>query len=256
MLALGAFYLNSAADFRDYQIAQEQKHQEILTDYFSKMQDLIVETKKSKQTPGSKESNSEERLLTEFRSTAKALTFSVLEQLDGERKGKVIIYLAESQLITVDNNKPSTEPEINLYGANLKGMVLNDVDRVETVDKKPLRVAINGADMTDSTIKNVRLFEGSRLRESDFSQANLTDVYLTGADMQGAKFIKSQMTNVDLSNTNLTSANFDNVETTKITISPDTKLNDACATEGEIVLNTIPFKTTIKKCEKRLESGK
>jgi uncharacterized protein YjbI with pentapeptide repeats len=259
MLALGAFYLNSAADFRDYQIAQEQKHQEILTDYFSKMQDLIVETKKIKETSGYKESHPKDKeanLLPEFRSTAQALTLSVLEQLDGKRKGKVIIYLAESQLITVDNNKPSTEPEINLYGANLKGMVLNDVDRVETVDKKPLRVAINGADMTDSTIKNVRLFEGSRLRESDFSQANLTDVYLTGADMQGAKFIKSQMTNVDLSNTNLTSANFDNVETTKITISPDTKLNDACATEGEIVLNTIPFKTTIKKCEKRLESGK
>ncbi|WP_288124670.1 pentapeptide repeat-containing protein [Microcystis sp. LE19-131.1A] len=254
MLALGAFYLNSAAEFRDNQIAQEQKHQEILTDYFSKMQGLIVETKKSKQTPGSKESNSKERLLLEFRPTAQALTLSVLEQLDGKRKGKVITYLAESQLITVDNNSPSTEPEINLYGANLKGMVLNDVDQVETVDKKPLGVVIDKADITNSNIKNVKLFEGSQLRESDFSQANLTDVYFTGADMQGAKFIKSQMTNVDLSNTNLTSANFDNVETTEIIISPDTKLDNACATKGEIVLNTIPFKTTIKKCEKGLEN--
>jgi len=264
MLALGAFYLNSAADFRDYQIAQERKQQEILTDYFSKMQGLIVETKKSKQTPGSKESNSEERLLTEFRPTAQALTLSVLEQLDGERKGKVITYLAESQLITVDNNKPYPQPEINLYGANLKGMVLNDVDQVETVDKKPLGVVIDKADITNSNIKNVKLFEGSQLRESDFSEANLTDVYFTGADMQGAKFIKSQMTNVDLSNTNLTSANFDNVETTKITISPETKLDDACVTKGEIVLNTIPFKKgevvldTIpinNKCGKRLGSG-
>jgi len=266
MLALGAFYLNSAADFRDSQIAQEQKHQEILTDYFSKMQGLIVETKKIKETSGYTKLHPKDeaaRLLPEFRSTAKALTLSVLEQLDGERKGKVITYLAESQLITVDNNKPSTQPEIKLDGANLAGMVLNDVDQVETVDKKPLGVAITGADMTESTIKNVRLFVGSQLGQSDFSRANLTDVYFTDADMHGAKFINSQMTNVDLANTNLANARFDNVETTKITISPETKLDDACATEGEIVLNTKPFKKgeinldaiSIKKCEKRLESG-
>jgi len=263
MLALGAFYLNSAADFRDSQIAQERKQQEILTDYFSKMQGLIVETKKSKQTPGSKESNSEERLLLEFRPTAKALTLSVLEQLDGKRKGKVITYLAESQLITVDNNKLYSQPEINLYGANLAGMVLNDVDQVETVNKRRLGVAITGADMTDSTIKNVRLFVGSQLRESKFIQANLTDVYFTNADMQGVQFIKSQMTGVDFSNTILSNTRFDNVETTKIIISPDTKLDDACANEGEIVLNTKPFKKgeinldaiSIKKCEKRLESS-
>lgn len=252
MLALGAFYLNSASESSR---VQEQIKQEILTDYFSKMQGLIVETKKSKQTPGYKESNSEERLLTEFRPTAQALTLSVLEQLDGKRKGKVIIYLAESQLITVDNNKPYSQPEINLYGANLKGMVLNDVNQVETVNKRRLGVAITGADITDSTIKNVRLFVGSQLRESKFIQANLTDVYFTDADMQGVQFIKSQMTGVDFSNTILSNTRFDNVETTKIIISPDTKLDDACATKGEIVLNTIPFKTTIKKCEKRLESS-
>ncbi len=246
-----------------FSIAQERKQQEILTDYFSKMQGLIVETKKSKQTPGSKESNSEERLLLEFRPTAKALTLSVLEQLDGKRKGKVITYLAESQLITVDNNKLYPQPEINLYGANLAGMVLNDVDQVETVNKRRLGVAITGADMTDSTIKNVRLFVGSQLRESKFIQANLTDVYFTNADMQGVQFIKSQMTGVDFSNTILSNTRFDNVETTKIIISPDTKLDDACANEGEIVLNTKPFKKgeinldaiSIKKCEKRLESS-
>ena len=154
MLALGAFYLNSAADFRDYQIAQERKQQEILTDYFSKMQGLIVETKKSKQTPGSKESNSKERLLLEFRPTAQALTLSVLEQLDGKRKGKVITYLAESQLITADNNEPSPQPEIELDGANLKGMVLNDVDQVVKNGNK-LRVIIKKSDMTDSRFERI-----------------------------------------------------------------------------------------------------
>jgi uncharacterized protein YjbI with pentapeptide repeats len=246
MLALGAFYLNSAADFRDYQIAQERKQQEILTDYFSKMQGLIVETKKSKQTPGSKESNSEERLLTEFRPTAQALTLSVLEQLDGKRKGKVIIYLAESQLITVDNNKPYSQPEIELDGANLAGMVLNDVDQVETVDKKPLGVAITGADMTESTIKNVRLFVGSQLRESDFSRANLTDVYFTNAKMSQAKFFKGTI-NVNFDGTILKETIFDGVRLENIVFNPATNFDNACFTTSTTFYNTKQFGNLLTK---------
>jgi uncharacterized protein YjbI with pentapeptide repeats len=249
MLALGAFYLNSAADFRDYQIAQEQKHQEILTDYFSKMQDLIVETKKIKETSGYKESHPKDKeanLLPEFRSTAQALTLSVLEQLDGKRKGKVITYLAESQLITVDNNKPYTQPEINLYGANLKGMVLNDVAQVETVDKKPLGVAIRGANMTDSTIKNVRLFVGSQLRESDFSRANLTDVYFTNANMSQAKFFKGTI-NVNFDGTILKETIFDGVRLENIVFNPATNFDNACFTTSTTFYNTKQFGNLLTK---------
>ncbi|GCL60680.1 pentapeptide repeat-containing protein [Microcystis aeruginosa] len=201
MLALGAFYLNSAADFRDYQIAQERKQQEILTDYFSKMQGLIVETKKSKQTPGSKESNSEERLLTEFRPTAQALTLSVLEQLDGKRKGKVIIYLAESQLITVDNNKPYSQPEIELDGANLQ--------KLELKDQVFSYINIAGADMTSTELSDILI------SDSDLSRVNLTEAVL-----QDVTFKNSNLSGVNLDGASLTNTN--------ISLEKNNKYQDAC----------------------------
>jgi uncharacterized protein YjbI with pentapeptide repeats len=255
MLALGAFYLNSAADFRDYQIAQEQKHQEILTDYFSKMQDLIVETKKSKQTPGSKESNSEERLLLEFRTTAQALTLSVLEQLDGKRKGKVITYLAESQLITanndnqsslpeVENDNPSSLPEIKLNGANLKEIVLKNVDLYSIIDMKNKDRIINGikinnANMERANLSKVNLFK-SDLMGSNLENATLQNVNFAGSTMKSSRFINGQITDVDFTGVNLSETIFDNIKLENIKISDKTNFDNACFTKSVTFNNTKP----------------
>jgi uncharacterized protein YjbI with pentapeptide repeats len=255
MLALGAFYLNSAADFRDYQIAQEQKHQEILTDYFSKMQDLIVETKKSKQTPGSKESNSEERLLLEFRPTAQALTLSVLEQLDGKRKGKVITYLAESQLITanndnqsslpeVENDNPSSLPEIKLNGANLKEIVLKNVDLYSIIDMKNKDRIINGikinnANMERANLSKVNLFK-SDLMGSNLENATLQNVNFAGSTMKSSRFINGQITDVDFTGVNLSETIFDNIKLENIKISDKTNFDNACFTKSVTFNNTKP----------------
>jgi uncharacterized protein YjbI with pentapeptide repeats len=255
MLALGAFYLNSTADFRDYQIAQEQKHQEILTDYFSKMQDLIVETKKSKQTPGSKESNSEERLLLEFRTTAQALTLSVLEQLDGKRKGKVITYLAESQLITanndnqsslpeVENDNPSSLPEIKLNGANLKEIVLKNVDLYSIIDMKNKDRIINGikinnANMERANLSKVNLFK-SDLMGSNLENATLQNVNFAGSTMKSSRFINGQITDVDFTGVNLSETIFDNIKLENIKISDKTNFDNACFTKSVTFNNTKP----------------
>jgi uncharacterized protein YjbI with pentapeptide repeats len=234
MLALGAFYLNSAADFRDYQIAQEQKHQEILTDYFSKMQDLIVETKKSKQTPGSKESNSEERLLTEFRPTAQALTLSVLEQLDGERKGKVIIYLAESQLITVDNNKPYPQPEIKLDGTNLDDIKLGNNGQRNSLNEKEMtiidKIKIRNANMKRANLSGFQLLD-SELNGSNLENATLENVNFTGSTMIGSRFINGKITDVNFTDVTLGKTIFDNVNLKNITISNKTNFDNACFTK-------------------------
>jgi hypothetical protein len=242
MLALGAFYLSSAADFRDSQIAQERKQQEILTDYFSKMQGLIVETKKSKQTPGSKESNSEERLLLEFRPTAKALTLSVLEQLDGKRKGKVITYLAESQLITVDNNKLYPQPEIKLDGANLKEIVLENVDLYGIIDMKNKDQIINGikinnANMKGANLSKVNLFK-SNLMGSNLQNATLKNVDFTGSTMVDSRFINGQIIDVNFTDVKLGKTIFDNVKLENITISDKTNFDNACFTTSTTFYNT------------------
>ncbi|MFM7789234.1 MAG: pentapeptide repeat-containing protein, partial [Microcystis panniformis] len=166
-----------AADFRDNQIAQEQKHQEILTDYFSKMQGLIVETKKIKETSGYKESHPKDKeanLLPEFRSTAQALTLSVLEQLDGERKGKVITYLAESQLI----NK--IDPLIQLGGANLQKLELKGRQVFSSIN-------IVGANMTATELSDI-LISDSDLSTVNLTDAVLQDVTFENSDLSGINF--------------------------------------------------------------------
>ena len=239
MLALGAFYLNSAADFRDYQIAQEQKHQEILTDYFSKMQDLIVETKKIKETSGYKESHPKDQevmLLPEFSSTAQALTLSVLEQLDGKRKGKVITYLAESQLITitVDNNKPSTQPEIKLDGANLDDIELGNNGQRNSLNENEMtiidQIQIKNANMKRANLSGLRS-RHSELRGSYLENASLKNVYFTGSTMTASRFINGQITDVDFTGVDLAKTIFDNVKLENITISDKTNFNQACFTK-------------------------
>jgi uncharacterized protein YjbI with pentapeptide repeats len=231
MLALGAFYLNSAADFRDSQIAQERKQQEILTDYFSKMQGLIVETKKSKETPGSKESNSEERLLPEFRPTAKALTLSVLEQLDGKRKGKVITYLAESQLITVDNNKLSTQPEIKLDGANLDDIELGNNGQRNSLNEDEMtiidKIKIKNANMKRANLSGLQLLY-SELNGSNLENATLENVNFTGSKMIGSRFINGKITDVNFTDVRLGKTIFDNVKLENIKISDKTNFDNAC----------------------------
>ncbi len=160
---------------------------------------------------------------------AARITLSVLEQLDGERKGKVIAYLAESQLITADNNEPSPQPEIELDGANLKGMVLNDVDQVVKNGNK-LRVIIKKSDMTDSRFERIGLFANSDLTGSNFSNSILTSVDFTNANMPQAKFIKGKINNVNFTDTILKETIFDGVKLENIVVSPATDFDNACFT--------------------------
>ena len=252
MLALGAFYLNSAADFRDYQIAQERKQQEILTDYFSKMQDLIVETKKSKQTPGSKESNPEERLLLEFRPTAQALTLSVLEQLDGKRKGKVITYLAESQLITVDNNKPYPQPEIKLDGTNLDDIELGNNGQRNSLNEKEMtimdKIKIKNANMKRANLSGLQLLD-SDLSGSNLENATLKNVEFTGSIMVDSRFINGKITDVDFTDVKLGKTIFDNVNLENITISDKTNFDNACFTKIKIVTSNTKQETHLLTTE-------
>ena len=239
MLALGAFYLSSAADFRDSQIAQERKQQEILTDYFSKMQDLIVETKKIKETSGYKESHPKDQevmLLPEFSSTAQALTLSVLEQLDGKRKGKVITYLAESQLITitVDNNKPSTQPEIKLDGANLDDIELGNNGQRNSLNEKEMtimdKIKIKNANMKRANLSGLQLLD-SDISGSNLENATLKNVEFTGSIMIGSRFINGKITDVDFTDVRLGKTIFDNVKLENITISDKTNFDNACFTK-------------------------
>ncbi|MCA2641355.1 MULTISPECIES: pentapeptide repeat-containing protein [unclassified Microcystis] len=226
ILAFGAVYLNSVSET----IAKDGEQQELLKDYFSKMQTLIVETKKSKdsqpkivetkksvETTKSKDSQPNPDgapLLPEFIPIAEALTFAVLDQLDGKRKGKVITYLADSKLITANIKDKDPKPVIDLKNANLKKIKIDNLDmNGQLIDKDTIQgVIIRGADMTNANLEKVYLTY-SDLTGSDLSNATLTTVDLTGAKMESVKLIKTDIKD--------------------ITISPQTDLNNACYLEGQ-----------------------
>jgi uncharacterized protein YjbI with pentapeptide repeats len=229
MLAFGAFYLNYASGQRDNQLAEERKQQEILKDYFSKMQTLIlaektVQKSNNKPTDSPSLNQYQPKLSPESQAIAKALTFAVLDELDGKRKGKVISYLADSKLIIEDPILKS-KSEINLEHANLKEIELRDV-------VMPF-VKINNADMTKAKLTNVDL-SNSDLADSNLSKATLKDVKLGDAEVYHVDFTETTLTDVDFSNTNLNNSNFDSATLDNITFSPFTSLDQACFNENPI----------------------
>ncbi|CCI38803.1 pentapeptide repeat-containing protein [Microcystis aeruginosa] len=205
MLAFGAFYLNYASETRDKQIAEEGKQQELLKDYFSKMQTLIVETKKSKE---SQPNPDRAPLLPEFQPIAQALTLAVLDELDGKRKGKVISYLADSKLITANIKDQKSKPVIDLRKANLKEIVLEDV----SLDG----LSITGADMTE---------------------AKLTEVILTNSNLVSSKFINATLDTVDFSGSKLGNSNFYDADLKNITRSEDSDFTMVCFRENQKINN-------------------
>ncbi|MCA2711086.1 MAG: pentapeptide repeat-containing protein [Microcystis sp. M015S2] len=224
MLAFGGLYVNYAFETRDKQIAEEGKQQELLKDYFSKMQTLIVETKKSKdsqpkivetkksvETTKSKDSQPNpdgSPLLPEFIPIAQALTLAVLDELDGKRKGKVISYLADSKLITANIKDQKSKPVIYLRKANLKEIVLEDV----SLDG----LSITGADMTE---------------------AKLTEVILTNSNLVSSKFINATLDTVDFSGSKLGNSNFYDADLKNITRSEDSDFTMVCFRENQKINN-------------------
>ncbi|NCR36424.1 MAG: pentapeptide repeat-containing protein [Microcystis aeruginosa S11-01] len=215
MLAFAAFYLSYASETRDKQIAEERKQQELLKDYFSKMQTLILAEKtlpKSNNKPtGSPSLDQDKSLLSQAsQDIARALTLAVLDELDGPRKGKVITYLAESNLI----NKP--KPEIKLDRANLQDIVLQDVD-----------------------------MGGVKINKADMTKANLTDVSLINADLTLSIFSSATLQKVNFSGATLDKSNFYNTKLKNITISTSSKFQNVCYSEGTKFENTEDDKNQI-----------
>lgn len=153
------------------EIAIDRQREEALQTYIDRMSDLLIKDKL--RTTKNKE----------IRNVARTRTLSVLRGLDGKRKGLLIKFLYESQLIS--NRKTiidlydadlseaylivSTLKNINLKGANLK--------------KVDFSFAIlDGADLSDTN-----------LLEADFTRANLSNVDLTSAVLGGANFNKTNL---------------------------------------------------------------
>ena len=138
--------------------------------------------------------------------TARARTLAILNQLDGERKRTVLLFLREARLINGDHHVRDGRmiyPRVvglriaDLTNARLHDIQLVSTDREETVFLEgtvlkgaELRHAIpEGADLRDANLRGADLGGSEETKEAaDLRGAGLTRATLTDADLRGARY--------------------------------------------------------------------
>lgn len=148
----------------DREIARDRQNEEALQAYFSHMADLLLKEKLSKASN------------EEVRNVARVRTLTVVRGLDAKRKGSVLLFLKDSELI-------DREAVIDLSGADL-----------------------SGASVPAASLNRVNLSEAN-LSGADLSAANLNKAYLSGTNLSGANLSGADLGGADLFEANLSGAN-------------------------------------------------
>lgn len=172
----------------DQEISRENLRESALQSYLDKMTDLILDKMQNGDLPKEK-----------MGAVARARTLSVLRTLDGERKGQVLRFLYDSEML--DGNPP----DVDLSGADLSGALLHKADlfgailtEVDLSGADLSHAYLVKADLSRSKLKGANL-EGAFLQSSilddvDFSGAKLVGADLTGAEKEGAIWTGADLT--------------------------------------------------------------
>lgn len=175
---------------------------------------------------------------------ARARTLNTLRQLDANRKGQLLKFLYEANLVTpckpdavtgkatnckvsklglnearldaVTFDIPIPMPGIELTGASLPKAELPGIDLTRAqLQKANLEGAnLEGATLTQAQLNSV-ILRDAKVTDADLGKAVLTKSLLSNVDLRGSRLIGSSLKRADLSNANLsnsdlTSANLQN----------------------------------------------
>jgi uncharacterized protein YjbI with pentapeptide repeats len=230
VLATAALLFNAQSTQTQLEIATDNQREAALQVYIDKMSELLLDGKLLSSAQGS-----------ELRSVARTRTLATLRQLDSTRKGQVLQFLYESQLISSTDAIIALEGSnfseanftgtdltgtdlrgANLRGANLRGTDLYGVNleglNLEGVNLKGVNlkgVNLKGANLTGTNLKGANLtganLEGADLRGVNLEGANLTGADLRGANLLGAYLLGAYLYGVNLYGTDLTGADLEGI---------------------------------------------
>jgi uncharacterized protein YjbI with pentapeptide repeats len=155
----------------DQQLAADQQREAALQAYLGQMSNLLLVDNLGKSKQGD-----------EVRQVARARTLAVLRSLDSARKGYLLQFLYEANLIN-KNDMIVDLSLADLSDADLRFTTLSNAD-------------LTGADLT-----------GADLTGADLTGADLTGADLFGADLTGAILSKANLILANLSKANLMLAN-------------------------------------------------
>lgn len=167
------------------QVALTQQYQGVLSGYLDDMSSLVLNYGLTSSRAGAP-----------VRALAVARTDTAVRNLDGTRKGTLIRYLWEADLIS------GPHPVVDLFqadltGADFPGANLFNVDlAVDDLGSSDFA----GADLTDADLN------GAGLHQADLSGADLSDAKLSCAYVSGVHEFCADLTGANLSDANLTDA--------------------------------------------------
>jgi uncharacterized protein YjbI with pentapeptide repeats len=183
VLAGGVYWLNESARQSEQAIADQRAQIErniasdniqetALQTYLDRMTELLLD-KKLRES----ENNSE------VRAVARARTLTVLRRLGGDRKGALLRFLYEADLLHKD------KIVIDLRGADLSEVGLSETD----LSGANLR----GAHLSETNLGWANLF-GANLIFADLFRANLSEANLSKAGLRGTDLSEADLTGADL----------------------------------------------------------
>ena len=184
--------------------AEEVSQDTTLDDYIQRLSDLML----SRKLKSSKQHDA-------VRSVARTVTLTTLRRLDGERKGELVRFLYEVELIDeqVDQSPMVDLWDADLTAADLKGASLSRADLSDVTlvarhphscrppGRQPRRRRPQRANLTAANLG------GADLTGANLKAANLEDADLTGANLQAANLKGADLKGADLKGANLTGAN-------------------------------------------------
>jgi uncharacterized protein YjbI with pentapeptide repeats len=171
---------------------RDRLREEALQGYFDRMTGLMLDKELRPRTPDAKPPGPDDVV----RDIARARTLTVLRRLDGTRKGILLRFLRESDLIIKDRTV------IDLSGAILSGADLRGANLRET--------NLSGADLSEADLREADLRKANlrraRLNRARLSMAKLAEAILKEADLREADLREASLGGADLGGADLTGA--------------------------------------------------
>lgn len=194
VLGVGIWWLNDQQAKVNRDIAFQKQLQTIMGQYFDRMTELLF-------TPGITQSDSDK---AKAQVIGRARTLDVLNSLDGKRKGQILLFLQEANLITriVNEDDSLSPPIISLNKANLAEAELRGINLEQAVLED---LTLNGSNLNNAWLKGCRLIR-STLVGASLRDANLVESFLGQASIQGADFTNAKLNDADLNGCGLEDA--------------------------------------------------
>jgi hypothetical protein len=169
-------------------LARDTQREQALKEYLSEMSSLVLDRGLGPKLDTRDSTSGGAAVDTEVLTIARTLTLNVLPRLDGDRKGTVVRFLAEANLISTPSSG-TQKPVVSLAGADLRNISL----RGAVLLRRPnfSSADLRQADFRDAFLQRPR-FEFANLSGATFDGAEVNEAYFSGC-VTGASFRRAEL---------------------------------------------------------------